>query len=217
MEKQPSTTNRMFLFVLTGLGWFALIAQFYINLNKNTATTAETIIQYFSYFTILTNLILAICTTVLLLKPNSIFHRQSTLTALTVYILIVGIIYNAMLRFLWHPTGLQIVVDELLHTVIPIMFVMYWIMFVEKDQLSRKAVFPWMIYPVLYTIFILFRGSVTGFYPYPFINIAELGFQKVMVNALGIAAAFVAVSLLFVGIGNFRNNNTYQTNNYSNT
>ena len=129
------------------------------------------------------------------------FSRQKIIAAITVYIVVVGITYNVILRFLWEPQGLQKVVDELLHLVIPGLFLIYWLIFVLKDRLQWKDVWPWLIFPLVYLIFILIRGSFSGFYPYPFIDMDRLGVQKTLINALGIAILFLVVSLVLVGIG----------------
>jgi len=195
---------RIYLFLIALLGWFALITQFYLNLNSGVASTGEIIIRYFSYFTLLTNLLVAVCCTCLLLAPTSkwgrFFSKTKTSTAVTVYILIVGLIYNTILRFIWNPTGLQMMVDELLHTVIPLMFLFYWIIFANKSGLKWKDIFPWLIYPLVYLIFVLIRGSFSGFYPYPFIHAGNLGMQQTLINALGVTALFVVVSLMFIWI-----------------
>ncbi len=207
--KQQSTFLKIYLAVLAVLGWFALVTQFYINITSKIADVAETIVRYFSYFTITTNLIVATCCTILLFKPDSkwgnFFSRQKTLTAITIYILIVGIIYNLILRFIWSPEGLQMIVDELLHSVIPILFLICWIIFVAKNQLKWQDMLPWLIYPLIYIVFILIRGAFSGFYPYPFINASEIGFKKVIINSIGIAIVFIVISLLFIVIGNFIN------------
>lgn len=209
MAKRQSTFMKPYLTVLALSGWFALVTQFYINMTSNLAPVPELLIRYFSYFTINTNLIVAVCCTNLVINPNSnrgsFFSKQKTLTAVTVYIVVVGLIYNVILRFLWKPEGLQMVVDELLHSVIPVLFLLYWLFFVLKDQLNWKDVLPWLIYPLVYTLFILVRGSVSGFYPYPFINIGELGIEKALINAVGIAIVFLLLSLLFVAIGKLLN------------
>ncbi|MFZ1517670.1 MAG: Pr6Pr family membrane protein, partial [Ignavibacteriaceae bacterium] len=108
-KANQSTTQKYFLGFLALAGWFALVSQFYININSKVAALPELITRYFSYFTILTNLIVAIYCTVLLLnprsKPGTFFASYRTSTAITVYILIVGIIYNIILRFIWNPQG----------------------------------------------------------------------------------------------------------------
>lgn len=189
------------------LGWFALSAQFYLIIQNRVVSVAETIIRYFSFFTILTNFIVALCVTFLLLKPNTrwgnFFSKTATLTAITVYITIVGIVYNVILRFLWQPQGLQYVVDELLHTVIPILFILLWILFIPKPGLQYKNALPWLIYPLVYVIYTAIHGEMTGYYPYPFINIAELGYNKVLINTGGLLIAFLGLSLFFITVAKF--------------
>jgi hypothetical protein len=210
MEKQSSSFTKIFLALMVIIGWFALIAQFYINANLKANPLPEMIVRYFSYFTIQTNIVVAVCYTVLLLKPGSkwgnFFSRQQTLSAITVYILIVGLIYNTILRFTWSPEGLQRIVDELLHSVIPVLALIYWIVFTSKNQLQWKNILPWLIYPFAYIFYVLIRGSLSGFYPYPFINSTQLGINKVLVNSVGIAGVFIFISLLLVGIGKLLNN-----------
>ncbi len=209
MQNQPSTTAKIYLAILVILGWFTLITQFYINVGINAASLSEIITRYFSYFTILTNLLVTVCCTVLLFVPNSkwgnFFSKQQTLTAIVVYIVIVGLIYNIILRSTWQPKGMQLVIDELLHSVIPLLFLIYWLVFVGKNQLKWRNILPWLIYPFAYIVFVLIRGSASGFYPYPFINTMHLGLNKVLVNSVGIALVFIIVSLAFVAYGKAMN------------
>jgi len=198
---------KIYLALIAILGWFALMAQFYINITSGLAPASEIIVRYFSYFTITTNLLVAIASTTLLINPlwgpGYFFSQQGTLAAITVYILIVGIIYNLILRSLWNPQGLQWVVDELLHSVIPLLFFGFWLIFAPKDDLLWKGIWSWLMYPIAYMLFILIRGSISNFYPYPFINIKVLGLNKVLTNSMGIALAFVLVSFLMVALAQF--------------
>ena len=200
---------KIYLGALAALGWFALISQFYINITSKVAPAFELIIRYFSYFTLTTNLVVATCCTVLVLAPNSnsgsFFARQKTMTAIAVYIVIVGVIYNLILRFIWKPEGLQMIVDEMLHSAIPVLFFIYWIIFVPKKRLKWFDLLPWLIYPFVYIIFILVRGEFYGFYPYPFINTTQIGLKKVLINSAGIAVVFSMTSLLFIAVGNIIN------------
>lgn len=199
--------QKIYLFILALAAWFALIAQFYINMHSGIAGTTELLIRYFSYFTIDTNIIVALCCTLLLVSPHSkagrFFGKYKTFTAITVYILIVGIIYNLILRFLWNPQGLQWIVDELLHTVIPVLFFIYWLAFTTKQNLQWLAFLPWLIYPLLYIIFLIIRGSLSGFYPYPFIDAYKIGLPRMLFNSGGIALAIAGMSLFFIAIGNY--------------
>ncbi len=127
------------------------------------------------------------------------FSRSGVVTAIALYITVVGIVYNMILRYLWKPTGLQLIADELLHLVIPILFLFYWLLFTVKGKLEWNT-FPWLIYPLVYFIWILIFGALSGFYPYPFINVTELGYNKAILHSGILTVAFLILSLLFVTI-----------------
>ena len=199
--------KRTLLTIVAILVWFALAAQFYLILENRAASIPETILRYFGFFTILTNLLVALCCTFLLLKSSSyiarFFSKNATITAIAAYITIVGIVYNLILRFLWNPKGLEQVVDELLHTIIPILFVLTWLLFIPKAILKWSNVLSWLIFPFLYLIYILIRGLSAGYYPYPFLDVRQLGYNKVFLNSLGVLVAFLLVSILFIAIDRF--------------
>jgi hypothetical protein len=199
--------KRTLLTIVAILDWFALAGQFYLILENRAASIFETIIRYFGFFTILTNLLVALCCTFLLLKSNSyiakFFSKSATITAIAVYITIVGIVYNLILRFLWNPKGLGQVVDELLHTIIPVLFIIIWLVFIPKAKLKWRNIFAWLIFPLLYVIYILIRGLLAGYYPYPFLDVKQLGYNRVFLNSLGILVAFLLVSILFIAIDRF--------------
>ena len=93
------------------------------------------------------------------------------------------------------------VVDELLHSVIPIMVIIYWRLFADKVSLHWRAL-PWyLIYPLTYLIYILVRGEFSGFYPYPFINVDQLGWATIIRNMLGLFGVILFLSALFIGWG----------------
>jgi hypothetical protein len=98
------------------------------------------------------------------------------------------------------PTGFQHAVDEMLHLLIPLAFILFWLTFVPKGELKRRDIFMWMIYPLAYLAFVLIRGALSGFYPYPFLDVKNIGFGKVLLNSGGVAVAFTLVALLYVAI-----------------
>ena len=200
--------RKIFLVIGALLGWAAVLLQFYLILVNRQASVRETIIRYFSFFTVLTNILVAVCYTLPFLNPLSawgkFFSKPTILTAITVYITLVGIVYNLILRFLWNPQGLQWFADELLHVVNPVWFLLFWILFVSKTGLQWKQVITWQLYPVIYIILILVRGSFSGFYPYPFSNAGNLGYPKVFMNCAKIILGSLFISLLFVWVGKWR-------------
>jgi hypothetical protein len=205
MTTPPNKTMQLFIAIGAITGWLAVGLQFYLIIVNRVASVPETIIRFFSFFTILTNIIVALCFTTMLLKTKPrttrFFTRSKTITAIAVYINVVGLVYNIILRFLWMPSGLQGIVDELLHSFIPVYFVLYWLLFIPKNELQWKNVFPWLIYPFIYLVFCLSRGALSGFYPYPFIDVTALGYNKVLLNCGGLFIVFLLISLLFVAVG----------------
>lgn len=199
---------RIILVLGTLLGWFALIAQLYLIILNRTTSVAEVIVRYFTFYTILTNVLVALCFTFLWLRPLSrggkFFSRAGVATALVIYITVVGITYNIVLRPLWNPEGLQKIVDELLHSVIPVLYIVYWFLSVRKNQLQWKDILPWLVFPLVYLIVIMVLGSFSGYYPYPFVDVVKLGYQAVLINSFYVTLAFLFFSVLFVGIAKAR-------------
>src|SRR3546814_6909640 len=106
------------------LAWAAVILQFILMMENRAFPIPETIVRFFSYYTILTNLLVACCFTALVCKrveaKPRFFANPQVLAATAVYITIVGAVYNIILRNLWAPAGLQLVVVEFLHSVNPL-------------------------------------------------------------------------------------------------
>jgi hypothetical protein len=96
------------------------------------------------------------------------------------------------------PVGLQQVTDELLHVVVPLLYTLYWLFFAPKGSLKWTHPFRWLAFPAAYLIYAMVRGAAEGFYPYPFINVAELGYVRVLMNCSGLLIIFVIIGFLFV-------------------
>jgi hypothetical protein len=187
------------------LTWAAIIIQFYLMMENRNSSVAETTIRFFSFFTILTNLLVAIFFTILIFRfKNSLPGDQKNsgdVTAITVYITCVGLVYQILLRKTWHPQGMQMVTDELLHSVIPVLVLIYWFLFENTLSVPYSLIGRWLLYPLIYLIYVLIRGYFSGFYPYPFINIPALGIEKVLLNSILMTALFAVLSVTFNAIG----------------
>lgn len=116
-----SYARQLFSFAGAVLVWFAVFLQLYLIVINRTASVTETIIRFLSYFTILTNILVALFFTAHIMpgKRSMFWFFSRSATAITVYITVVGLVYQVLLRRLWSPTGLQWVADELLHSVVP--------------------------------------------------------------------------------------------------
>lgn len=182
--------------------WIAVILQFYLILQTTGTTgfsTFKTVTNFFSYFTILSNLLVAVCLTTSLISPTSgvgsFFSKWSVQSAIAVYIFIVGLVYNLVLRGLFTLTGLNWIVDNLLHVVVPVLYVLYWFIFTPKKVLQWKNLAPWLIFPALYLLYSLLRGPMADWYPYPFLHAGKIGYGQVTINSVFVLLAFMLTGL----------------------
>jgi hypothetical protein len=201
-------TMRAYAAVGTFLGWFALALQFYLMLVRDSAAILGVVITYFSFFTILTNFLVALVFTAAAVRPRAEWgewlRTPSVQASTAVYIAIVGMVYQLLLRHLWNPMGAQWVADVLLHSIIPVGYVLYWWLFAPRDGLSWKNALGWLVYPGAYLVYTLARGAVSGLYPYPFVDVTALGYGGVLVRCAGLMLLFLGTGLLMVAIARKR-------------
>ena len=193
------------------LGWAGLGIQLYLIFFARLSVGASLLgglVSFFSYFTILTNTLVATVLT------SAVTHRESAArrwflqpwvgSGIAVSIAVVGLAYSVLLRHLWHPEGWQFLADELLHDVMPLLFLGYWWLCVPKGTLRWWHLPVWLIYPLVYFIYALLRGHLLGAYAYPFIDVAALGYPQVLINAGGILVGFLVIGLSVIGLDRWR-------------
>lgn len=184
------------------LGWFAIISQYCLSTSEGGLISGT--ITYFGFFTILGNILVALAFTFPLFPGSSagtFFNRPGVRTAIGVYILVVGVIFYLLLRKLFHPTGLGYYVNILLHYVMPPLYLLDWAVFVPKSELTFRQIPLWLIFPLVYAVATLLHGAVSGYYPYPFLNVASNGYPVVFINIGRLTLLFVIVSAGFVAAG----------------
>ncbi|GEC78271.1 Pr6Pr family membrane protein [Flavobacterium aquatile] len=203
MANNKSNNISVLMFILC---WFTVILQLVLIIINRQASIVETLIRYFTFFTILSNILVAFVFTAESLQSNLLkfFARSNTQVAITVYIFVVGFVYNTILRFIWQPKGWDKVADELLHLVIPIVYILFWYFKFSKQTINYKSIFGWLLFPMIYIIVVMIRGYFSNYYPYPFLNVSDLGFAKVLYNAIYMTLFFVIVSYVFYQINNLK-------------
>ncbi|MBB4802200.1 hypothetical protein HNP37_002273 [Flavobacterium nitrogenifigens] len=212
MEIQNTTKikGEILLGIIFSLELYALPVQFYLLLKGSEFTFFSAAVRFFSFFTITTNTIVFICTAMLLFggkcAMNTFFRKCTTITAITVYILIVGIVFNLLLRQIVDLKGHHRIVSEIFHTVVPVLFFFYWLFFVSPEKISFKVILFWLIYPIIYMIYTLFHGFISNFYPYPFVDVTKLGLETALINGLFVLIAFVVLSVILIFASKIRLN-----------
>jgi len=190
--------------VAAAVAWFAIVLQYYLTITKPGALFIEASVRFFSFFTILTNILVALALTLPWLAPDTklgrFFDRPSVRTAILTYIIVVAVIYHYLLAKLWNPQGGELIADTIEHVVTPALYVIDWVLFVPKGTVRWKSSFVWLGFPLVYAVYSLIHGALTGFYPYPFIDEAKLGYDKVLTNMGGLVGAFAGLGLVLIGV-----------------
>jgi hypothetical protein len=201
--------KRSFLIVVAVVAWIGILLQLGISAQHsahNGGSMLKGILLALCYFTVLTNIFVAIIATRLALgrATKGVLSAPGTLAAATVYILVVGLIYSLLLRSLWAPVGLHKLADEILHDVTPILFVVWWVLFAPKRGLRWSQPLKWLLYPLVYFAFAVALGVSTGRYLYPFADITRLGLASVVRNGALLLVLFWVLGTVTVALASIR-------------
>jgi hypothetical protein len=200
--------SKTLVIALTALAWAGVLLQLYLSLHSaidHGHGIVGGLVSYFGYFTILTNLLVCVSLTLPLIAPGSspgrFFARSDVTAGVATSIVFVGLAYHMLLRNVWDPHGLDLVANDLLHYITPVLFLAYWWFYFPKGALRWSYPFLWGLYPTLYLIYALARGSIIGSYPYGFIDPIAIGYERTMINAVGLLIAFFVIGLVLTALG----------------
>lgn len=183
------------------VAWLGVALQLWLSFRLTRAmgmTTLQGLAIYLGYFTVLTNILVGIAVTWPLALPSSawgrFFARPFAMGGVTVSIAFVGAAYFALLRHIWNPQGWQLVADVLMHYVVPSLMLIYSVMALRHARLSWTAPLGWSLYPMVYFVYVLVRGTLMGRYPYGFIDVSQLGYAITLRNAVFLLIAFLLLA-----------------------
>ena len=206
-NKTPA--QQAYLVILSVVAWVAVGLQIWLVMQTYAArgdSAFGAVVHTLSYFTVLTNLVVALVTTASALRgdDDSFLTRPGAMTAVAVYIFVVGLVYSLFLRSVWDPTGLNKLADVALHDALPALYVVYWLIFVPKKNLTWTQPFYWLIYPMAYFLYALVRGEITGKYPYWFADPTVLGYPRTLANSAVLLIGFLVLGEVAVSVGRLR-------------
>jgi hypothetical protein len=202
MQPNYGNKEKSFRIIAFLFGVATLITQFVIMMKGAESSEIITrVIKFFSFKTILTNILVAI-TYILPLLSNSrvaiFFSKPNTQSAVLVYIIIVCLGYHFLLANIWRPEGLQYWVDKSLHYFVPVIYFLFYLLFVKKGTLAFKNIYKWLIYPAVYLVYAITRGLITNDYPYPFLDFSKHDASRVFTIIAILFAGYIIISLFVV-------------------
>jgi hypothetical protein len=165
------------------------------------------LVFFFSFFTILTNLgVTLVYFAAASGRPRLRFLAGPTArTMMAGSILVVMVIYATLLQATWNPQGLMKLTDIGLHYVAPILYLAWWVIGPHPVRLRWDRARVMMLYPLGYLVWVVLRGIAIGRWPYPFVDVASLGWGRVVMNMAGMAILFLVVFLAFIAVSRLLN------------
>ena len=93
------------------------------------------------------------------------------------------------------------------HVILPIMYVLDWLLFYEHKKVRWFYPIASVVFPVLYVVFVYIRAAILNFnpeapyiYPYFFLNLETQGVAGVAKWVVILFAGFIALGYMFYGI-----------------
>ncbi len=149
----------------------------------------------FAFFTIQSNLLVGVATLLLALRLDRSSSAFAVLRlAGLVAIAVTGIVFHAVLAQTLDLKSWDAVGNELVHTVVPVMAVVGWLLAGPRGIVSVRVACLTLIFPVCWLAFTLIRGAITHWYPYPFIDVTELGYGHAAVNCVWVAVLMLGLA-----------------------
>ena len=170
--------------------WLGLGAQLAASAGVSASVPAA-IWEMLRFFTIVASLLAAFAFTAIALGSRRA-ESPFVLGGLTLSLLLVGLVHFLLLRDVVDPRRHSPLSDVLLHDAMPVLAAYYWYALTPKGGLHRRDPWLWALLPIFYLLYALARATLDGKYPYPFIDVATIGWGRTGLNAIVIAIGFMA-------------------------
>lgn len=190
-----SSSARLFAAVIALIAAGSMGLQLSIN-TIELGSLAAGAAQMLRYFTILTNIAV-----MLIMARIALGWRPARMLvlAMVVAIVMVGLIYHVALAHLLDPQGWEIVADQGVHSAVPVLCSLWWLLFARARKSDWRRLHFVLVWPLIYTTYVLARGQLTGIYPYPFMDLNEISVAMLLRNLLVLVALFWLVGAALHG------------------
>lgn len=179
------------------------------NVADGVDTPLERFFDWITYFTIISNITVAVIVTLLLVRPG-LFVRsgfggdmwRALRLDSVLMIVITGIVYNLLLAE-GGKEGWDLLSNTLLHWVVPLLTPIVWIIAGPRGLIRGRTIPLALILPLAWAAFALIRGQVVGAYPYPFLDVSANGWASVLtfIAVIVVVAVLLALVLWAVDAG----------------
>lgn len=162
-----------------------------------TGPVGTRLVRLFSFFTIQSNLF--VLGTSIALAIN--IHRDGRLWRVLRFdallgIIITGLVFETILAPLVHLEGWAYVATIGFHYISPWATLIGWLLFGPRPRATWATTALAFIWPLLWLVYTFVHGAVTGWYPYPFLDVDTIGFADSVRNSAVILAIGVVIAVV---------------------
>jgi len=201
---------RAFAAVVAAVAAFALVLQYVLLIRATLGTVgpAFATVRFFSYFTILSNLLVLLVSSMAAVAADASlcrwFARPMVRGGVALYIGVTMGIYATVLQQLWEPQGAQLWADSSLHYAVPTLYLLWWLFAVPHGALRWSDLLRWLLFPLLYLGWVFLRGAFAHEYPYPFLDLNAHNLAAVLGNCAGVFPLFLLLGGVLVLVDRWR-------------
>jgi hypothetical protein len=159
-------------------------------------------LNFFSYFTIQSNLIAVVVFLVGAARWRATPSPTWDLIrgAAVVYMTVTLIVFALLLSNIEVDTAL-VWVDAVVHKIMPIAVIGDWLIDPPRQRISFVTSLRWLAYPLIWTAYTLIRGPLVGWYPYPFLDPSNGGYRTVALYVVAILVFGVVLCAVIAWVG----------------
>ncbi len=163
-----------------------------------SADVGTRLVRLFLFFTIDSNIVVLIVSLLLALSPTrgGFWWEALRLNALLA-ITVTGVVYALLLAPNIHLDGWAQATMIGLHAISPLGFVGAWLVLGPRPRFRLATIPAAFILPAAWIIVTFVHGAIADWYPYPFLDVDDIGLPAALLNALLILAAAAAVALVY--------------------
>jgi len=158
--------------------------------------TVERIRRLFSYFTIQSNILVLVSAASLVTRPDrdGPVWRVLRLDAV-LGIVITGLVFALVLAPDIALSGLALWLTIGFHYFTPWVALGGWLLFGPRPRVTRSTVAWAFAWPVAWLVYTFVQGAITGWYPYPFLDVGEIGLPAALVSCAVVLAVGLVLAL----------------------
>lgn len=168
--------------------------------NEDFFTAYGRATNLFFYFTIVMNLFVALSAAVIALRPKRPAWFPAVWVASLSGITLTGVVYHLLLAAEVENTGIDVITNLVFHTIVPVAAVLAFFVLGPRAELSGRAIAVSTAIPLAWIVVALVRGEIIDFYPYPFMDVNDLGYTGALGNLVGVAVAYFTVAGIYLAV-----------------